>query len=114
MGPADFSPAAFWSGLLVAFFAFVLLGAQATGECPRVGMNIALVLPGRKYCLHLHHWILGGALALLILGVVCLSGGRTGRGISVLLGGCAGTVVSGFLFEDAMDVVQLCTEAQPC
>jgi hypothetical protein len=104
----------FVAGLFFAFLTFVLLGAPGEKQCPRVGMNLALVLPGRRRCLHLHHWMLAAALALLILFVLCLSGGRLTPLLSGILGVCAGTVMSGFMYEDAMDIVQLCSEAQPC
>jgi len=103
----------FFVGLLLSLAGFALVsGGQ--GKCPRVGINLALVLPGRTRCLHLHHWMLGTALALFVVLVVCLSGGTLTPLLWGLLGVCAGAVLSGLLYDDAMDIVQPCARAQPC
>lgn len=105
---------AFLVGLVGALLLFAVLGARGEKRCPRVGMNLALVLPGRRRCLHVHHWMVGAALGSLILLVARASGGRPTPPLSGALGACVGAVASGFTYEDALEIIQPCAVAQPC
>ena len=104
----------FFLGLVLAFVGFIVLGAPREGRCPRLGMNLALVLPGRRRCLHVHHWMLAAVLKFVVVSVVCLSGGRLTASLSGVLGACVGAMLSGFLYTDALDIIQPCQTAQPC
>ena len=105
----------FVASLLLTVIVFALCGAPRARSCPRVGMNLALVLPGRRRCVHLHHWLLGVALGALVLGVVRASDGRLTPTIQAVLGACVGAALAGLtMYDDALTLVRPCAEAQPC
>ena len=74
------------SCFFITLILFYIYGATEEKKCPRKGMNIALILPKREKCFHIHHWIIGAFLFILLTGIIYISNGTYTKIISSLLG----------------------------
>ena len=94
-------------GIIIGFLLFYIFGAKKEGAKPKFGLNMILYR-GDGNCVHIHHWVLAGIIALIITATVLSTCENFNPTIIFVYGFLLGASFEDLLYKDFMKFKQKC------